>query len=238
LVFLVASFLLVLSPIPYMHSASPHTCYLPCPSHPPWLSHSEYMCTWRIVQVMKLLIMQFSPNSYHFISLQSKFTWAPHSQTSSVCVPTLMLRRVHITRARRETCLAFTCARKSSSTLLQSLARLRRVRIRIFTRSVYRLLSYFNLLAIVFKSKIKSLLVSGLVISSTLLASIASHTSTSTSNVDAPLHLFTVRGTWLHFTLWRAQYLHLVLFLHPYETVNSDTKHPQYDTCNIITHPT
>jgi hypothetical protein len=55
---------------------------------------------------------------------------------------------VHITRARvgarqacarRETRLAFTCVRKSSSTLLQLLARLRRVRIRIFTRSVYRL---------------------------------------------------------------------------------------------------
>jgi hypothetical protein len=58
------------------------------------------------------------------------------------------LRCVHITRARagarqpcarRETRLAFTCARKSSSTLLQLLARFRRVRIRIFTRSVYRL---------------------------------------------------------------------------------------------------
>jgi hypothetical protein len=60
------------------------------------------------------------------------------------------LRRVHITRARartrahqasarRETRLAFTCACKSSSTLLQLLARLRRVRIRIFTRSVCRL---------------------------------------------------------------------------------------------------
>jgi hypothetical protein len=45
----------------------------------------------------------------------------------------LVLRPVHITRARRETRLAFTCARKSSSTLLQLLARLRRVRIRIFT---------------------------------------------------------------------------------------------------------
>jgi hypothetical protein len=53
---------------------------------------------------------------------------------------------VHITRARagarqacarRETRLAFTCARKSSSTLLQLLVRFRRVRIRIFTRSVY-----------------------------------------------------------------------------------------------------
>jgi hypothetical protein len=26
-----------------------------CPSHPPWLDHSNY--TWRRVQVMKLLIM-------------------------------------------------------------------------------------------------------------------------------------------------------------------------------------
>jgi hypothetical protein len=47
------------------------------------------------------------------------------------------LRRVHITRgrqacARRETRQAFTWARKSLSTLLQLLARLRRVRIRIF----------------------------------------------------------------------------------------------------------
>jgi hypothetical protein len=58
------------------------------------------------------------------------------------------LRFVHITRARagarqacarRETRLAFTCARKPSSTLLQLLARFRRVRIRIFTRSVYKL---------------------------------------------------------------------------------------------------
>jgi hypothetical protein len=60
------------------------------------------------------------------------------------------LRCVYITRARaragarqacarREIRLAFTCARKSSSTLLQLLARLRRLRIRIFTLSVYRL---------------------------------------------------------------------------------------------------
>jgi hypothetical protein len=60
---------------------------------------------------------------------------------------TTLLRCVHITRARagarqacarRETRLAFTCARRASSTLLQLLARLWRVRIRIFTRSVYR----------------------------------------------------------------------------------------------------
>jgi hypothetical protein len=34
----------------------PHSCYMPCPSHHPWLDHS----VWRRVQVMKLLIMQFS----------------------------------------------------------------------------------------------------------------------------------------------------------------------------------
>jgi hypothetical protein len=33
----------------------PHSCYMPCPSHPPWLDHSNY--TWRRVQVMKLLIL-------------------------------------------------------------------------------------------------------------------------------------------------------------------------------------
>jgi hypothetical protein len=40
-------------------------CYTPCPSHPPWLDHSNY--TWRRVQVMKLVVMQFSPTSCHFI---------------------------------------------------------------------------------------------------------------------------------------------------------------------------
>jgi hypothetical protein len=37
----------------------PHSYYMPCPSHPPWLDHSNYV--WRGVQVMKLLIMKFSP---------------------------------------------------------------------------------------------------------------------------------------------------------------------------------
>jgi hypothetical protein len=34
---------------------------MPCPSHPSSLDHSNY--TWRRVQVMKLLIMQFSPTA-------------------------------------------------------------------------------------------------------------------------------------------------------------------------------
>jgi hypothetical protein len=33
----------------------PLSCYMPCPSHPPWLDHSNYIC--RRVQVMKLFIM-------------------------------------------------------------------------------------------------------------------------------------------------------------------------------------
>jgi hypothetical protein len=40
------------------------------PFHPPPLDNSNY--TWRTVQVMKLLIMQFSPTSYHFNPLRSK----------------------------------------------------------------------------------------------------------------------------------------------------------------------
>jgi hypothetical protein len=37
----------------YMHSSSPHTRYMSCPSCPPWLDHSHY--TWRRVQVILLL---------------------------------------------------------------------------------------------------------------------------------------------------------------------------------------
>jgi hypothetical protein len=45
-------------PKSYMHSSSPpHACYMPCPLHPPRLDNSNY--TWRRVQVMELIIMQF-----------------------------------------------------------------------------------------------------------------------------------------------------------------------------------
>jgi hypothetical protein len=55
---LVISFFLVFPPISYMHSLIPHLCYMPWPFHAPWLDHSNY--NLRRVQVMKLLIMQFS----------------------------------------------------------------------------------------------------------------------------------------------------------------------------------
>jgi hypothetical protein len=60
--FLVFSSLLAFPPISHMDSS--HSCCMPWTSHPRWLHHSNY--TWWGVQVMKLLIMQFSPTSPHF----------------------------------------------------------------------------------------------------------------------------------------------------------------------------
>jgi hypothetical protein len=45
---------------------------MPCSSHLSSLHHSNY--TWRRVQAMKLLIMQFSPTSSHLISLRSMYS--------------------------------------------------------------------------------------------------------------------------------------------------------------------
>jgi hypothetical protein len=59
----------------YMHSSALHSSYMPLPSHSPWLDHSNY--TWRRVQVIKLLIMQFSRTSRHFISLRSRYSPSP-----------------------------------------------------------------------------------------------------------------------------------------------------------------
>jgi hypothetical protein len=47
----------------YAFLFSPHSCYMPCPSHSPWLDRSNYV--WRGVQVMKLLLMPFSPIFCH-----------------------------------------------------------------------------------------------------------------------------------------------------------------------------
>jgi hypothetical protein len=59
LFFLVVSFLLASPPISYMHSSSPHSCYMPCPSHPPWLNHSNYI--WRRVDVSRI---KFNENRF------------------------------------------------------------------------------------------------------------------------------------------------------------------------------
>jgi hypothetical protein len=67
LVFLVVSFLHAFPPISYIQSSSPPDLLWSWLSYHPWLDHS-----WRRVQVMKLLVMQFSPTSCHFTYLQSK----------------------------------------------------------------------------------------------------------------------------------------------------------------------
>jgi hypothetical protein len=57
---------------------------MPCPPHPPWLDNTNY--TWRRVQVMKLLTMQFSPTSNLFIHLWCKCSLSTlFSNTLSLC---------------------------------------------------------------------------------------------------------------------------------------------------------
>jgi hypothetical protein len=71
LVFLVAYFLLAFPPIIYKLSSSP-----PFVLHGPPISSSAtwLFCTWRRVQIMKLLVMQFSPFNRHLIPLRSKYS--------------------------------------------------------------------------------------------------------------------------------------------------------------------
>jgi hypothetical protein len=55
-----------------MHSSSPPSVLHVLPSQPPWLDHFNY--TWRRVQVMKLLIMQFFPASFRVMPLASRYS--------------------------------------------------------------------------------------------------------------------------------------------------------------------
>jgi hypothetical protein len=55
----------------FIHSPLfPQTCYLPCPSHPPWLHHYNY--TSQRVEAMELLIVHVCPASSYFIPLRSE----------------------------------------------------------------------------------------------------------------------------------------------------------------------
>jgi hypothetical protein len=94
-----------------MHSSYPRAYYTPRPYHRPWLDHSNY--TWRTVRVMELLIMQFSPTSYHFIPLRSKY-----SPTPSAYVPPLMSETMFHTHTRSfptKTLYASTCIKQYKS---------------------------------------------------------------------------------------------------------------------------
>jgi hypothetical protein len=54
------------------------------PSHPPWLEHSTY--TWRIVQVMKLLTVKFSPTSCPVMILPCTLVMRQQYILSFLCV--------------------------------------------------------------------------------------------------------------------------------------------------------
>jgi hypothetical protein len=88
LVFLVVSYLLAFQSISYMHSSSPHSCYNTCPSCLTSVDHSNY--TWRRVEVMKLLIMQCSHTSCHFISLWYRYSSQQPILKHPQSVPPLM----------------------------------------------------------------------------------------------------------------------------------------------------
>jgi hypothetical protein len=55
---------------PVNTSPLPHSCHMSHPHHPPWFNHHNNI-QWRI-QAMKLIIMQFSPQSV-FLPFRSKY---------------------------------------------------------------------------------------------------------------------------------------------------------------------
>jgi hypothetical protein len=87
IIVLVIPFLPAFPPISHMLSSlPPPPTRVTCPASL-WLDHSSY--TRRRIRVMKLLILQFSPTSCHFLSFRSKYP--PHSPalkpTQSVFLP-------------------------------------------------------------------------------------------------------------------------------------------------------
>jgi hypothetical protein len=65
-----------------------HSCYMPCPSQPPWPDNFNY--TSIRAQVMKIRIMQSSPTSLSLHPSLIQIFSTLRSQTPSVYVPTLL----------------------------------------------------------------------------------------------------------------------------------------------------
>jgi putative component of membrane protein insertase Oxa1/YidC/SpoIIIJ protein YidD len=62
-----------------LHLSSPCTCYMPYPSHSPWIYQHNNI--WWRVQIMEFLITQFYRASCHFVPLRSKYS--PKSLSSN-----------------------------------------------------------------------------------------------------------------------------------------------------------
>jgi hypothetical protein len=75
-VFLVVGFLPACLLITHIRSYSHHSCYMSCPSHPPLLY--DFDNTWLRTQVLKLLVMQFSPPFCHFKPTRSIYSPQHH----------------------------------------------------------------------------------------------------------------------------------------------------------------
>jgi hypothetical protein len=59
-------------PINNLYALFPHSLYMPRQSHPSRIDLSNY--TWRRVQIAKLLVMQLSLSSHHFISFRCNYS--------------------------------------------------------------------------------------------------------------------------------------------------------------------
>jgi len=59
-------------PKPCIHYYSPHTCYMPHPPHSSRFDHSNNI--WWGVEIIKLLVMQFSPFPCYLVLLRTKYS--------------------------------------------------------------------------------------------------------------------------------------------------------------------
>jgi hypothetical protein len=83
--------------VPLLH----HSHYMSRPPHPLWLDNPNY--TWRRVQIMQLLVMQFSPPFRHFIPLRSKYSLSTlFWNTLSLCFS--CKARYQVSHSYRTTC--------------------------------------------------------------------------------------------------------------------------------------